>query len=221
MYKYQEPDEKKFTITYLADPIQFQATRNHYSMRHPFEWFIVETGLNINLRWAEIGVADAENSWSVMENMGIAQSWLVDTWGHALPSDKPDETFYGRNAVEWEASYQSVKNRFKDRPEVEILRMWSADAAKIVPRELDFVYIDATHDHDPVAKDFKLWLPHVKVGGWFMGDDYTYPGVMTAVQEFSLANNIDLKVSHNSTQWWFVKDRQNYIRPPEWACILE
>ena len=39
--------------------------------------------------------------------------------------------------------------------------------------------------------------------------------------ENALENNIDLKVSHNSTQWWFVKDRPHYKRPAAWASILE
>lgn len=217
MYKYDEYREKKSTLTYLDHPIPFQDTRNHYSMREPFEWFLLETGLT-QLKCAEIGVADGENAWSFISNMDIAEAWLVDTWGHALDPNDPDSQLLGRTHADWTEMYNMVADRFKDHPGVNLVRMWAEEADKVVPHELDFIYLDASHDYADLVKDIQVWLPHVRTGGWLMGDDYTGGGIMKATQEFSIANHIDLRASSTPTQWWFVKDRDTnqYVLPKEW-----
>ena len=53
-------------------------------------------------------------------------------------------------------------------------------------RSLDWVHLDARHDHADVEADITAWLPKVKVDGWLSGDDYDeikWPGVVTAVRK--------------------------------------
>ena len=59
---------------------------------------------------------------------------------------------------------------------------------------LDFVFIDANHEYEEVKKDIELWYPKVKKGGIFAGHDYsdTWQGVVKAVNEWSLKNNIEI-----------------------------
>lgn len=42
--------------------------------------------------------------------------------------------------------------------------------------ELDFIYIDASHYYEDVKLDIQNSLPHLKSGGWLVGDDYKRPG---------------------------------------------
>ena len=51
---------------------------------------------------------------------------------------------------------------------------------------LEWVHLDARHDHDHLKADIEAWLPKVKVNGWLSGDDYDsvkWPEVVTTVRE--------------------------------------
>jgi len=53
-------------------------------------------------------------------------------------------------------------------------------------RSIDWVHLDARHDHEHVKADIAAWLPKVKVDGWLSGDDYDeikWPEVVNAVNE--------------------------------------
>jgi methyltransferase family protein len=53
-------------------------------------------------------------------------------------------------------------------------------------RSLDWVHLDARHDHDHVKADITAWSPKVRVGGWLSGDDYEeikWPEVVRAVRK--------------------------------------
>jgi hypothetical protein len=67
-------------------------------------------------------------------------------------------------------------------------------AALFDDNELDFVYIDASHDYDAVASDLRAWAPKVRPGGVIAGHDYGFIGtkdnktdwgVKRAVHEFA------------------------------------
>jgi hypothetical protein len=53
-------------------------------------------------------------------------------------------------------------------------------------RSIDWVHLDARHDHEHVKADITAWLPKVKVDGWLSGDDYDemkWPDVVSVVKE--------------------------------------
>lgn len=65
-------------------------------------------------------------------------------------------------------------------------QMTSEEAAEVVTdASFDFVFIDANHTYEAVAKDLWKWWPKVKPGGWMAGHDFTpaFPGVVRAVCE--------------------------------------
>jgi len=76
-----------------------------------------------------------------------------------------------------------------------LIRKTSVEASKDVPNEsLDFVYIDAMHEFDPVIEDIIHWVPKVRRGGIVAGHDYSYyyqGGVILAVQAYTRAHNIN------------------------------
>jgi hypothetical protein len=53
-------------------------------------------------------------------------------------------------------------------------------------RSIDWVHLDARHDHEHLKADIAAWLPKVKVDGWLSGDDYDdvkWPEVVSTVEE--------------------------------------
>lgn len=65
---------------------------------------------------------------------------------------------------------QRLQNN-KMRKPVEMVRLTSYEAAKLIPDDLSFVYIDGNHHHREVLKDLVMWWPKLKVGGYICGDD--------------------------------------------------
>jgi hypothetical protein len=63
------------------------------------------------------------------------------------------------------------------------------DSARAASRyehaSLDFVYLDADHAYESIARDIDAWLPKVKSGGVIAGHDFNtqFPGVVQAVIE--------------------------------------
>jgi len=89
--------------------------------------------------------------------------------------------------------------------DAEIIRKPSMEFVKEVPnRTLDFVYIDAMHEFDPVMLDLICWSDKVKSGGMVAGHDYSSPnwwnGVIPAVNAYTQAHNISK---------WYVTDEKD------------
>ncbi len=76
---------------------------------------------------------------------------------------------------EMDEVYDFAVNRFADQESVFIHRKSSQDAvADFSDESFDFIYIDGNHLYDFIKADVALYLPKVKVGGLFTGDDYTW-----------------------------------------------
>lgn len=71
----------------------------------------------------------------------------------------------------------------------------------------DLVYIDADHHYEPVKLDIAIWWPRVAPHGILAGHDYTgtHPGVVQAVNEFALENDLTVYFTHeNEWQSWYI-----------------
>jgi len=72
-----------------------------------------------------------------------------------------------------ENAYSYFTENVLDNKTIFHTRKKSSDAiGDFETNSLDFVYIDANHKYDSVVEDIKLWLPKVKKGMFFGGDDY-------------------------------------------------
>lgn len=97
---------------------------------------------------------------------------------------------------------EALKNLEPIRDRVSLLNMESLDACKkFKDSAFDIVYIDASHEYEPVLQDIKAWLPKVKKGGFICGDDYVggWPGVIQAVGEVFEGRH---KVVPGTQQWY-------------------
>jgi SAM-dependent methyltransferase len=73
-------------------------------------------------------------------------------------------------------------------------------AATFADASVDFVWLDAGHDHASVTADIAAWLPKVKPGGVLGGDDWPMDGVARAVRE-ALGAGVILRGENGWTTW--------------------
>jgi len=109
----------------------------------------------------------------------------VDTW-QGSPVHQPGgpfaDTFVANGSLyeHFLENMKPVENHYTP------FRMTSVEAAALYKdKSLDFVFIDADHEYEPVREDILAWLPKVKPGGMIAGDDYVgdWPGVIRATNE--------------------------------------
>ena len=95
----------------------------------------------------------------------------------------PDAGWKGSGLPEAEAKFDVVAGgsakitKWKMTSEVASIGIGKGD--------LDFVYIDASHDYESVKRDIELWKPKICAGGFIGGHDYSFHfmGVIKAVGE--------------------------------------
>jgi hypothetical protein len=146
----------------------------------------------------EIGVKRGRYSEFLLAHWRGRRLISVDPW-----QEYPKESDSGR-VYQWpfEQLYVDTQHRlarFGDRSE--IWRTTSVEAAERVDlASVDFLYIDARHDHDSVLEDIEAWYPKVRPGGIIAGHDYTNRdrkgwGVKSAVDEFFGARGLHVHVT--------------------------
>lgn len=160
---------------------------------------------------AEVGVFDGEFSERILALTAPRRLHLVDPW-----TTKPDGRFLDgdyRNVEQGEAARRVLEDQFQMVQQrlaadlasgvVQMHRMLSFDAAPLFPDEhFDWVYVDASHYYEDVKRDLADWLPKVKRGGYFCGDDYGRRsfwdhGVTRAVDELIAAGGVERIRIHN------------------------
>lgn len=158
---------------------------------------------------AEIGVFKGINAKKFLDELNISRAWLVDCWGHF--EDEPQTV--ENHGIEkdpdfWDNLYKEVQEIFEDYSNVTLVKAWSEKAVHLVPGNLDFVYIDASHTYTATLRDVYMWVEKVKIGGWVMGDDFMWEGTHQAVNDFVEKHNYTLHSGSRNTQWWFIKDHE-------------
>ena len=132
---------------------------------------------------AEIGVETGKFSRLMAKYIPDVKIICVDPW-----------KAYNHNSQAKEDRIYEAAMNLLDGCNVEVMRMTSVEAAKIVPdNSLDFVYIDGLHFFDSVMVDIILWSQKVRQGGIVSGHDYVpyYQfGVIQAVNAYTQAHGI-------------------------------
>lgn len=153
---------------------------------------------------AEVGVRRGDYSRVICDKVPGVKLFCVDPW---MP-------YRGRRPKEadCEAIYQYARELLKGF-DVEFMRMTSMEAVtKFEDNSLDFVYIDAMHEFDPVMLDIIHWSQKVKPGGIVSGHDYQpgyNTGVVQAVNAYTYSHNINcwyvVGDHHGTSSWFWVK----------------
>jgi hypothetical protein len=135
------------------------------------------------LKGVEIGVDHGFNAKTILENLSIKKLYLID--------------------IKFKKTTINRLSKYKDK--IEFIEKYSDKAAKEIPDNMDFIYVDGGHDYQCVKKDIELYYPKVKNGGIFGGHDFdaNHIDICKAVFEFVQKNNLNL-YGRNS-DWWIVK----------------
>jgi hypothetical protein len=133
----------------------------------------------------EIGVDHGFNAKTILKHLPIEQLYLIDIQLRQKTKQRL-------------ATYQN-KIEFIEKP--------SEEAAQEIPNNLDFVYIDGSHQYDYVKKDIELYYPKVKKGGIFGGHDFdaSHMDICKAVLEFAQQKHLTLHGERKD--WWVIKDK--------------
>ena len=134
--------------------------------------------------WAEVGVAEGYFSDLILKTCKPKKLYMVE---------------YG------EVYCEKLRKRFKEQINSGLVEILQGDSAEMLSRlqdnELDYVYLDATHDYEHPKKEMEICNKKVKSTGMIMGHDYVrfsmweneQYGVIEAVNEFVLTHDYEMK----------------------------
>lgn len=154
----------------------------------------------------EVGVNRADHALQLLQRLNLSKLYLVDPY--PMPRTDP--------YTEQDKEIARVKLS-KYFSKTEWIFQYSTAATRQIQEELDFVYIDASHDYYDIRDDIQAYWRLVKPEeGILGGHDYyigtvrlDLMGVKLAVDEFVAQNNLKLFVSNKKRKgeydWWIVK----------------
>ena len=167
---------------------------------------------------AEIGVLAGYYSKMLLDNIPGLTLYGIDPWSNVYGSTKYGRRYGHRKMYLAHRHAQTLLAEYVKSKKFIIIQKSSLDALQdIEDNSLDFVFIDANHEHDPVLADIRGWAPKVRAGGIVSGHDYyvfSYTGsrgVVDAVDEYVRTHEVELL----TTSW----DKDNLWeddRQPSW-----
>jgi glycosyltransferase involved in cell wall biosynthesis len=165
-------------------------------------------------RGAEIGVAFGGHAEDILRKTKVERLYGIDPFAHIPGYDDP----MNLPQNEFDALHTFTKKRLSNFGNRYVhIRKTSAEAAKLIENNLDFVYIDADHSYEGVKDDLSIWYSKVREGGIIGGHDYdhvNFPGVKKAVDE--LFGPSGSKIHEEGTGvWWAEKNspKVSFIMP--------
>lgn len=93
------------------------------------------------------------------------------------------------------------------------VRSDSLAAAERFPGKADMIYIDAAHDTKSVYADIKAWTPVLTEDGVLCGDDWSWPTVRKAVEQFAAETGLTIYSEGNF--WSFTPIPAGTKTPPQ------
>lgn len=105
--------------------------------------------------------------------------------------------------------YEKAKQRLANY-NCKVIKETSIEALKQFNFEdLDFVYIDGSHEFDYVSTDIAMWGQKVKKGGVISGHDYfqtSFPDVVRAVDSYAEVHGVEiLNITTDHTPSWWIE----------------
>lgn len=141
-----------------------------------------------DLKVCEIGVYEGDYSSVILSALPSCEIYLIDLWD-PLDNDFFYSEFEGEHLNQ---VYAEVKDRFKDRTNVKIIK---GDSKKIFEdfqdEYFDWIYIDGDHSYEGVYSDLKNWMSKVKKGGVISGHDFDPDLSWDVASKFGVNRAID------------------------------
>jgi len=140
--------------------------------------------LNVK-NFVEVGVFHGINTLFLKDLFPETHFYLIDPWEINSDYIKDEAVPVTTDANKMNNAYSFIVSQYEKNPNFTILKTKSVEGAKLVPDDLDIVFIDGNHSYDSVKEDIITWLPKVRKNGILAGHDYkdNFPGVKKAVDE--------------------------------------
>ena len=156
----------------------------------------------------EIGTHKGDFSTMLLEKFKPKKLVLVDPW--IAEKDKIYQSswygnFNGTGQKLQDLYYENVKKKFGhqiNNKQVEILRMKSSEAFKVLKNKFDLIYIDGNHLYNYVLEDLENSLNIINNNGLIILDDFMNKGwwndgVTKAVKHLKKLNKLEILHKHN------------------------
>jgi len=172
----------------------------------PYFEFLHKT-LGEDLVGIEIGIWNGGNAEAVLGHIYPKKYYMIDPY-------KESREYIGDQYTQkkFDEAYDAMSKFFNEFSNVVIMKMTSFEASKIVPNNLDFVYIDGAHDYNNNMLDLEIWYPKVRIGGIIGGDDYVIPSVIEAVRDFGTDHGLKFEIASyvapHPLEYWLIKERE-------------
>ena len=159
---------------------------------------------NEELKVVEIGVFEGRNSKDMMKLLDINKLYLIDPYTEIKNTrEKKDNYMNNPNWNNIEKKARKKMLRFGKK--VVFIKKFSEDAVDDIPDNMDYIYIDGSHDYRDVKLDIENYYKKVRVGGILAGHDIILPDVLKAVLEFTNKNNLKFIISNHD--WIIIKQK--------------
>jgi hypothetical protein len=150
---------------------------------------------------AEIGTFKAGNALRILKTFPVKKLYVIDPWTEYSSKYLGDKKTMA-------TSYRIAMRRLKkwiDNGVVEVIRDYSDNAAKKVPGNLDFVYVDGDHSYKFAKNDMKNYFKKLRKGGVMGGHDIVFTEVARAFCEFvsDCGSSVDPYIEN--PDWWIFK----------------
>ena len=162
----------------------------------------------------EIGVAYGYHAEHLLRNLPTVKYTGIDPYiaNYDLNdsfSQDVSELFNSTPQDSMNRLYLAVNNNlihtYPDR--AKILRVKSLDVK--ISQNYDLIFLDGDHRYENVVQELNKFFPLIRRGGILAGDDYTWPGVKKAVDEFSKSKSLAVhfisRVSEGYPTYFIVK----------------
>lgn len=185
----------------ILDGIEKEAEASWNSYYNVFPDLIKRFDLK---KGVEIGVSTGGHSHAILKNTGVEKLYSID------PYTINTTLNLHKNAYFYDVLFYRVKYRLGQYGErSELIRAYSADAINLFKdNDLDFVFVDGSHEYQFVKQDLVLYYEKIRPGGVMAGDDYTtgFAGVPLAVNEFCKEKGLIFHLDEQQPRiWWLQK----------------
>lgn len=186
-------------LNYYTQPPYNTIKESYFGFRPFFEQVALKYPDSVGV---EIGVYEGYNTLGICRFCNPKKVYLVDPY--SVYEEVIENIMSAYTQEYWDCIYECAKKRLNSFP-AEFMRMTSTEGSKVVPDDLDYVYIDGDHRVESVVKDIESWYPKVKDGGLFGGHDILEPEVKQGLVMWLTTNKKYNNFNYKWNDWWIIK----------------